>query len=131
MQVFALIHEGAEGVGISFPDFPGCVSGGASIDEAIARGRDTLAFHVAGMVEDGDTLPTLRSLQELRQDPEFCSDAEGAIVALVPVELPAKAVRINISMDESLLERVDRAAKTRGETRSGFLAAAAKARLVS
>ncbi|MFC2248753.1 type II toxin-antitoxin system HicB family antitoxin [Labrys portucalensis] len=126
---YALIHEENGNFGISFPDFPGVVSGGATAEEAIARGRDTLAFHVAGMVEDGDTLPTLRGLSELQQDPEFQEDSEGAVVALVPVDLPGKPVRINISIDETLLDRIDRAAKARGETRSGYLASAAKVRL--
>jgi predicted RNase H-like HicB family nuclease len=128
-QVFALIHEEGGVYGISFPDFPGCISGGSSPDEALARGRETLAFHTAGMIEDGDALPVLRSLTELRAAPEFRADSEGAVIALVPIDLPAKPVRINVSIDESLLDRIDRAAKACGETRSGFLAAAAKARL--
>ena len=36
--VYALIHEENGAYGISFPDFPGCVSGGRSLDEALARG---------------------------------------------------------------------------------------------
>jgi predicted RNase H-like HicB family nuclease len=128
-QVYALIHEDGGVYGISFPDFPGCVSGGDSADEAIARGRETLAFHIAGMVEDGDPLPHLRNLTQLRDDPAFREVAQDAVVALVPVDLPGKPVRVNVSIDESLLDRIDRAAKARGETRSGFLAAAAKARL--
>jgi predicted RNase H-like HicB family nuclease len=129
MQVYALIHEDDGVFGISFPDFPGCVSAGASAEEAVVRGRETLAFHVSGMVEDDDPLPQLRNLDELRHDPDFRDSAQDAILALVPVDLPGKAVRINISIDESLLDRIDRAAKSHGETRSGFLAQAAKARL--
>lgn len=128
-QVYALIHEDDGAYGISFPDFPGCVSGGDSADEAIVRGRETLAFHVAGMVEDGDPLPHLRNLTELRDDPAFRDAVRDAIIALVPIDLPGRPVRVNVSIDEGLLDRIDRAAKARGETRSGFLAAAAKARL--
>ena len=36
---------------------------------------------------------------------------------------------MNISMEEGLLRRIDRAAEATGETRSAFLAQAAKARL--
>jgi predicted RNase H-like HicB family nuclease len=129
MNVYALIHEEDGQFGISFPDFPGCVSGGASAEEAIVRGRETLAFHVDGMVEDGDALPHVRSLAELRADLEFRAAAEEAIIFVVPADIPGKSVRINISIDEALLDRVDRAAKARGETRSGFLATAARARL--
>lgn len=128
-QVYALIHEADGSFGISFPDFPGCVAGGGSLDEALERGRAALAFHVAGMIEDGDPMPLLRSHAELKADPTFTEDAEGATLALVPIDLPAKAVRVNVSLDETLLDQIDRAAKSRGESRSAFIAAASRARL--
>lgn len=128
-QVYALIHEADGSFGISFPDFPGCVAGGSSLDEVLERGRSALAFHVAGMIEDGDPMPLLRSHTELKADPAFVEDAEGATLALVPIDLPAKAVRVNVSLDETLLDQIDRAAKSRGESRSAFIAAASRARL--
>jgi predicted RNase H-like HicB family nuclease len=128
-NVYALIHEGDRAFGISFPDFPGCISGGETIDEAIRRGREALAFHVQGMLEDGDELPILRSLTEIRNDPDFREAANDAVVATVPVDLPGKAVRVNISIDERLLESVDRAAAASGQSRSAFLAAAARTRI--
>jgi predicted RNase H-like HicB family nuclease len=128
-NVYALVHEGDRVFGISFPDFPGCVSGGDTIDEAIRRGRETLAFHVEGMVEDGDELPVPRSLTELRKDLEFREAADDAVIVSVPVDLPGRAVRVNISIDERLLESVDRAATASGQSRSAFLAAAARARI--
>jgi len=126
---YALIHEEGGAYGISFPDFPGCVSGGRNLDEALARGAETLLFHVAGMVEDGDPLPVLRTLEELRVDPAFVEDSEHAVVAIVPVELPGRAVRVNVSIDERLLDAIDRAARAAGQSRSAFLADAARARI--
>ena len=130
-NVYALVHEGDRAFGISFPDFPGCVSGGDTIDDAIRRGREALAFHVEGMVEDGDDLPVPRTLTDLRKDQEFREDAEGAVIVSVPIDLPGKAVRVNISMDERLLDSVDRAAAASGQSRSAFLAAAARALISS
>lgn len=130
-EVYALLHEENGNVGISFPDFPGVVSGGKTAEEAIARGRDTLAFHVAGMIEDGDALPALRSLAELRKDSSLREDFADGVLALVPVDLPGKSVRVNITLDESLLESIDRAAGAASETRSGYLAKAAKSRLAN
>jgi predicted RNase H-like HicB family nuclease len=129
-EIYALIHE-ADGVfGISFPDFPGCVSAGSSLEDALQRGQATLAFHIAGMIEDGEPLPSPRSHADLRADPDFAGDAQDAILTLVHVELPGKAVRVNVSIEETLLDQIDRAARSRGETRSAFLAAAARSRLV-
>jgi predicted RNase H-like HicB family nuclease len=134
--VWALVHvdEGPKGrvYGISIPDFPGAVSGGRTVDEAIARGRETLAFHVAGMIEDGDAMPGLRSLEELRADKDVrgeMRDVKRVCLVEVPFELPGKPVRVNISIEDRLLDAIDRAAQTRGQTRSAFLADAAREKI--
>lgn len=126
---YALLHHEDGAFGVSFPDFPGAVATGATPEVAMRKGAEVLTFHVAGMAEDGDALPFLRSLEEMQVDPAFQEDAAGAVLMLVPFDLPAKAVRINISMDETLLGAVDRAASASGMSRSAFLAEAARARL--
>ncbi|PSJ56936.1 type II toxin-antitoxin system HicB family antitoxin [Kumtagia ephedrae] len=126
---YALIHEEDGVFGISFPDFPGCVSTGRTEEEVLRKGAEALAFHVAGMIEDGDPLPIARNLSELRADNSFSDDSAGAILALVPFDPPGRAVRLNISMDETLLEAVDRAASAAGQSRSAFLAEAVRRRL--
>ncbi len=130
--VWALVHEAESPkgrvYGISFPDFPGVASGGRTIDEAIARGRETLAFHVEGMVEDGDVIPAPRVLEELRADKEVARemrDVKRVCLVEVPFELPGRPVRVNISIEDRLLDAIDRAAQTRGQSRSAFLAEAA------
>jgi predicted RNase H-like HicB family nuclease len=129
MTTYALIHEEDGIFGISFPDFPGCISTARSEDEVLRRGAEALAFHVEGMIEDGDVLPTLRSLSELRADPDFLADAVDAIVAIVQFDPPGRAIRVNISMEERLLESIDRAALAAGQSRSAYLADAARQRL--
>ena len=129
--VYGLIHEGKGRYGILFPDFPGCVAAGSTADEALRRGAETLRFHVAGIVEDGETLPALRGLTELRRDKTFKADAKDAAVVGVDVELPGKSVRVNISLEERLLEAIDRAASHAGQSRSAFLAEAAARRIRS
>lgn len=96
-MAWAFVHEadGPKGrvYGISFPDFPGVVSGGRTVDEAVARGRETLAFHVEGMIEDDDAMPSLRSLEELRGDKDVARemrDVKRVCLVEVPFELPGK-----------------------------------------
>jgi len=129
MQVVTLIHEENGVFGASFPDFLGCITVADSLDAIIPKAAEVLAFHVEGMIEDGLSLPPVRTLTQLMKDPVFREDSAGAVIALVPYTPPARAARINITVDESLLERVDRAAEALGETRSGYLAAAARQRL--
>lgn len=126
---YALIHEEDGVFGISFPDFPGAISTGRTEEDAIRKGAEALTFHVGGMVEDGDPLPMLRGLAALKADKSFRAAAKGAVVALVPFELPGKSVRLNISMDENLLSAVDSAAQAAGQSRSAFLAEAARQRV--
>lgn len=128
-RVVALIHEEGGAFGASFPDFPGATTIAGDLDTLYWKAGEMLAFHVGGMAEDSDEIPALRTLDELRKDATFREDAEGAMVALIDVDLPGKAVRVNVSIEEHLLKRIDRAAEAAGESRSGFLAQAAKARL--
>jgi predicted RNase H-like HicB family nuclease len=134
-QIWALVHTAKKGgkdvYGISFPDFSGVASGGTSMEDAIERGCATLAFHLAGLVEDDEEIPIPRSLDALKKDADV-QDAirnEGAIVVQVSVDLPGKPVRVNISVEDSLLSAIDRAAQSAGQTRSGFIAEAAMERL--
>lgn len=129
-RTWAIMHHENGVVGISFPDFPGCVTGAETEEEAARKADEVLTFHVAGMVEDGDPIPSSRSQKELLEDPDFIeSIRNGGVLLLARYELPKKAIRINISMDESLIEAIDRAAEHRGQSRSAFLAEAARARL--
>lgn len=128
---YAILHEGDQGFGISFPDFPGCISGGPTEDDAIRRATEALNFHVSGMVEDGDVLPHPRTLAELKSDPVFVDSLADGFLTIVPFELPGKSVRINVSIDENLLDAIDKAAQAKGQSRSAYLADAARARIRS
>lgn len=129
-NIVAVIHGKAGAYGISFPDFPGATSGGGTLDEVMSRAREALATHVETMVEAGLDLPAPRALDALKADPAFADDfADAVAVAVVPVDMPGRTKRFNISMDERLMDRVDARAEAAGETRSGFLAAAARKRL--
>ena len=126
---YGILHQENGCFGVSFPDFPGCITGGDSEEEALRKADDVLTFHVAGMVEDGDDLPIIRTLEALRSDPEVQAVLETGTLFLARYELPSKAIRINISMDERLVEAVDRAAERVQQSRSAFLAEAARRRL--
>lgn len=85
MHYVGFIHGGdGPGFGASFPDFPGCVSDGDTVEEAIRRGAEALAFHVGGMIEDGEAIPEPRGVQEIKADPNLAEWQEGADIAFVP-----------------------------------------------
>ena len=115
----------ADGYGVVFPDLPGCTSEGGTRMEAARQAAAALAGHVALMLESGDVLPEPSDVGA--SVPEWL-DGAGRVAGevLVPVELPGRAVRANITVDEALLHRIDVAAQATGSTRSGFLAEAAR-----
>ena len=60
----ALIHkEAASDFGVSFPDLPGCVTAGTTLDEARAFAEEALALHLAGLAEDGEAAPEPSTLE--------------------------------------------------------------------
>ncbi|MDP9840540.1 putative RNase H-like HicB family nuclease [Neorhizobium huautlense] len=119
-----LIHKDAESdYGVSFPDLPGVVTAGTDLDEARRMATEALAFHIEGMIEDGDTIPEPSGLDTIMADP----DNRDGVAILVSVAMPArKAVRLNITLPEDVLNDIDAYAQTHGLTRSGFLARAAR-----
>lgn len=53
MRYIAFIHKEPDSVyGVSFPDMPGCVSAGATIDKAVRNAVEALSGHVRLMEAD-------------------------------------------------------------------------------
>jgi predicted RNase H-like HicB family nuclease len=122
----AVVHkEPTSDYGVSFPDFPGCITAGKSIDEAKDLAYEALLLHLEGLREDGEQLPAPTNLEDIVADPEN-ADAVAFLVVSVP-DAQGKAKRINITIPEETLRRVDVAAKRRGLSRSSFLTRAAQA----
>ena len=122
-QYIALVRKEADSdYGVSFPDLPGCVTVGATLDEARAFAEEALALHIEGMIEDGDPIPEPSTLESVMED---TANRDGVAI-LVGAETRGRTVRINITLAEDALREIDRYADTHGYTRSGFLARAAK-----
>ena len=127
MRYVSFIHRDEAGFGVSFPDFPGCVSVGATIDDAVRQGSEALAFHVEGLVDSGEVIPTPRSIDAIKADPELADWRRDADLVLIPLLLDrGSSRRVNISLDRGLLEAIDDEARQRRMTRSAFLATAAR-----
>jgi len=114
--------------GVDFPDFPGCITVGDTLDEALSNAREALGLHIKGMSEDGERIPEPSSLEAVLKD----AKNRDAVPCLV--QFPrgkGKAVRINITVEENLLEEIDDAAARVGISRSAFIAEAARDKLHS
>jgi predicted RNase H-like HicB family nuclease len=124
VEYVALIHcdEGSD-FGVSFPDFPGCVTAGVTLEEARSMAAEALALHVEGMIEDGEAIPVPSPFAQIMEEREN-RDAVAVLVSL-PARTP-RTVRVNITLAEDVLTEIDAYAEQHGLTRSGFIVKAAK-----
>ena len=53
----AIIEKAGETYGVYFPDLPGCVATGSTVEEVLALAKEGLAFHLNAMERDGDDIP--------------------------------------------------------------------------
>lgn len=119
-----LIHKDADSdYGVSFPDFPGCVSAGSTLDEARAGAEEALALHIEGMIEDGEAIPEPTSLEDIMADAE---NRDGVVILVKALPLDQRSIRVNVTFPEDVLRQIDSFAQRAGFTRSGFLAVAAR-----
>ena len=119
----ALIHKEAKSdFGISFPDFPGCISAGSTLQEALAMGAEALAGHIEAMVEAGLKVPAPSSMDRVMARRE---NRDGVAVMVADSEIGDEPERVNVMLPRRLLRRIDAATKNR----SRFLAEAAEEKL--
>jgi antitoxin HicB len=85
----ALIHKDPDSdYGVSFPDVPGVVTAGKTIDEAMQLLVEVLEF----AAEDWPGgFPQPRSIDDLRCDTSFQEDAADAALAAIPLRHKAQA----------------------------------------
>jgi predicted RNase H-like HicB family nuclease len=122
MEYIAYLHkEHDSDYGVSFPDFPGCITAGRTLDEAGRMAGEALTLHIEGMIEDGDAVPEPSKLDDVAKD----AAKRGAIAFMVSVDAPDATVRVNITARESQIEKIDRLAEAAGMTRSGYMVRAA------
>ncbi len=105
----AVFEPGASGYAVYFPDLPGCISFGATFEEAQREAADALGLHLYGMEKDGDNIPT--PSQTPTVDPDT---APGYLVSLVTVfpdivknELDNRRVKTNVTLPTWLKEEAE------------------------
>ena len=119
VEYIAYLHkDGKSDFGVSFPDFPGCITAGKTLDEARRLAPQALALHIQGMIEDGEAVPQPSTLDELESDPA----RRGAVCFLVGANRAVdNSVRVNITARASQIRKIDDLADRAGLTRSAFL----------
>jgi len=77
----ALFHYAPDGISVTFPDLPGCITCGDNSEEAFRIAREAMALHLYGMEQDGETIPEPSAPTALKPDP-------AEVVTLIEAWMP-------------------------------------------
>ena len=87
-----LVHKEPDSdYGVSFPDLPGCITAGGTLEEAREMAAEALALHLEGMTRSGMDIPEPSSADAIVAHP----DAGDAIALLVVNALAEQLVAEN------------------------------------
>lgn len=120
----AIVHQDGESAfGLTFPDLPGCFAAADDWNGIPAAATEALDLWFEDMPNvEPSTLDALRQSSAVKEEL-----AAGGILLPIPY-IPADTAveRVNVTIERGLLRAIDETAKSRGMTRSSFLASAAR-----
>ncbi len=103
---------------IFFPDIPGITACGKTLDEAKKYAKKFLVEGLLDRLSNKAKLPRPSSLETILKNPDY----KHCIAIVISVAEPiGKAVRINITMHQSLLHLLDREARMQNKSRSSLI----------
>lgn len=129
----AYIHQDEDGSASgTFPDVPGCLFAGDSLEGAVADAKSALEAHFEMLAELGKDIPHPSGMMSRTGVPDENYEHGfwyGVIVDLT--KFMGKAERINITLPHMLIEKIDSTVSKdpRYSSRSHFLAEAARKEL--
>lgn len=127
MQYPIAIEWGDEthATGIVFPDIPGAITAGDSIEKAYELAVEVAHIQLEELANEGKPIPKPGSIAEHRQNPDF----EGWGWGMIEVDLTpylGKTEKINVTLPGRLIKQIDDYVNIHSiKSRSAFLARAA------
>lgn len=89
-RYLVVIEKGVRNYSAFSPDVPGCIATGQTLDETIDSMRSALEFHIEGMIENGEPLPTAMPLRAFVQNTDDMTGED--LIAHVIVRSPDVAL---------------------------------------
>lgn len=112
------------------PDVIGCYFAGDTIDDAISDAQNALDMYFEYMSEKGNTPDRAKTVADHLNN-EDCTGGSWAYIDIDLTKYDGKATKLNITMPQFLLARIDDYVNSHREyhSRSGFLAELARREL--
>src|SRR5436190_13102451 len=93
----------AAGYDATFPDLPDCSARGRDVTELVVEARRTALERLQALADAGESWPAPTPLEQVAVAP-------GVIAVLVDVAVDDPPIRVNVSLGERLVQRLDVAA---------------------
>jgi predicted RNase H-like HicB family nuclease len=114
--------------GVDFPDFPGCITAGTTLEETRHMAAEALEFHIEGMREEGSPIPPPSALDAIMADPE---NAEAIPFPVAVPDHSGTGVQVELTVSKTDLRKVDALAKKQGKSRLAVLMEAVRRMLAA
>lgn len=119
--VYVHVGDANHAHGVTIPDLPGCFSAADDWQDLLGAIQEAVEVYFEDEVQ---AIPTPSELTNLMLDPQY-QDGVWMLAEIDLERVRSRSVRLNISLPEGLVRRIDAQAKARHLSRSGFLAQAA------
>lgn len=73
-RYIAIFSFERDGIHVTFPDLPGCISFGANEEEASKNAETALKLHIYGMERDRDEIPAASTIRDLVENEDLLSN---------------------------------------------------------
>jgi predicted RNase H-like HicB family nuclease len=116
MARYPALIDGEKGAyGVTFPDLPGIVAMGASVDEVLVNAEEALRDYVIEAEEAGDAITPPTPMERVTAPP-------GCTLVSVPfIRVSGRRVRASLTLDEGVAAFIDGEARRRNMTRTAFV----------
>lgn len=125
MKYPVIVHKDKDtGYGVTIPDIPGCFTYGGTQEEAIDNIQQAVELYY-----DGEGLlepPAPSDMESLLDSDLYTRDSFLYLADIDFAFIAPKTQRINITVPEYKLIRIDKAAKAKGLSRSAFFVESAE-----
>ena len=111
----ALIDGESGAYGVTFPDLPGIVAMGASMDEAMINAEEALRDYALQAERDEDAIVPPSAIESVKPP------SGSALVAIPLIRLSGRRVRANLTLDEGVAEFINSEARRRRMTRTAYV----------
>ncbi len=116
MARYPALIDGEEGAyGVTFPDLPGVVAMGNTVDAALINAEEALRDYMIEAGKDGEAIALPSALEQVDVP------TGQALVSVPLIRISGRNVRAHMTLDEGVAAFIDSEARRRGMTRKAYV----------